>query len=341
MAFITKESCALVYRQHLMKDTRWHPYGNLLNCQVASSCIDMNSCEGLDINFFKNVKLQRREDVLMATAWLAPIVWNQGYNRDILNKQFHQIDFRVGLTIFAIKKYVRFVEKFIGTAEKFFMLGHKVNYYIFTDCPNDITNLTMPDGREIVILVVPAYERWQDVTMRRMEMIRDFASKKFISEVDYLWCVDVDMVFLDEVGVEILSNIFATLHPGFFGSTRVQFPYERRPESAAYIPSELGDFYYAGGSFGGVLEEVIRLTNFCHNAMLEDKKKNIEALWHDESYLNKYFLFHKPTKVLSPEYIWINYFRSTAAIQTKRFISVDKNYKEVRFKRAVGKLKNF
>ncbi|XP_068106019.1 histo-blood group ABO system transferase-like [Hyperolius riggenbachi] len=278
-----------------------------------------------------------RTDVLTLTPWLAPIVWNGVFNRDILNAQFHQMDVRVGLTAFAIKKYVMFLPKFIESAEKFFMVGHKVNYYIFTDRVKEVSNFTLAEGRRVVTLEVPAYERWQDVTMRRMEMIRDYSMNRFTNEVDYLVCVDVDMVFLDDVGVEILSNVFGTLHPGFFGALRKEFTYERRPQSTAYIAFDAGDFYYAGGNFGGVIEEVIKLTNFCHNAMLEDKQKNVEALWHDESYLNKYFLFYKPTKILSPEYIWNNYYGSPAAVQKKRFLGIEKDYNVVRFRRAISK----
>ncbi|XP_069841992.1 histo-blood group ABO system transferase-like isoform X2 [Dendropsophus ebraccatus] len=295
------------------------------------------------LSHLKDVKLPRilytksdvfnpqRTDVLTVTPWLAPIVWHGTFNRHILNTQFHQIDVRVGLTVFAIKKYTRFLNTFIESAEKFFMVGHKVNYYVFTDRVNEIPNFTFAKGRRLVVLEVPAYERWQDVTMRRMEMIRDFSIKRFVKEVDYLACVDVDMVFLDEVGVEILSNVFGALHPGFFEKSRNEFTYERRPQSSAYIPVELGDFYFAGGYFGGVIEEVIKLTNYCHNAMMADKQQNIEALWQDESYLNRYFLSHKPTKILSPEYIWNNYYGSPAVVKTKRFLGIDKIYDEVRF----------
>ncbi|XP_073493941.1 histo-blood group ABO system transferase-like [Phyllobates terribilis] len=318
---------------------KWHP-GISVPCRLnRSSSREVN----FPINFLLDVKIPRmlydkpdtfkpqRVDVLTVTHWLAPIVWSGNFNRNILNAQFHQIDVRIGLTVFAIKKYVMFLQKFIESAEKFFMVGHKVNYYVFTDRVSEIYNFTLANGRRLVILEVPAYERWQDVTMRRMEMIRDFSIKQFVDEVDYLACVDVDMVFLDDVGVEILSNVFGALHPGFFEKNRKEFTYERRPQSSAYIPYENGDFYYAGGYFGGVIEEVIKLTNYCHHAMMADKAQNMEALWHDESYLNKYFLSYKPTKILSPEYIWNNYYGSPAVVQTKRFLGVDKNYEKVRF----------
>ncbi|XP_063792352.1 histo-blood group ABO system transferase-like [Pseudophryne corroboree] len=276
-----------------------------------------------------------RSDVSMMTPWFAPIVWDGSFNTDILNAQFHLKKARIGLTVFAIKKYTVFVQTFIKTAEKFFMVGHKVNYYVFTDRVGDIPNITLSEGRHMVILEVPGYKRWQEVSMRRMEMIRDYASQRFINEVDYLVCVDVDMEFSDHVGVEILSDVFGTLHPGFYGASRDHFTYERRRESTAYIPTDEGDFYYAGGYFGGTVEEVYKLTNFCHNAMMMDKENHIEAVWHDESYLNKYFLYHKPTKILSPEYLWDNHFAVPTFLKRRRFVAVTKNHNAIRNKRAL------
>ncbi|XP_077330581.1 histo-blood group ABO system transferase-like isoform X3 [Lithobates pipiens] len=276
-----------------------------------------------------------RSDILMITPWFAPIIWNGSYNIDILNAQFHKRNVRIGITVFAIKKYTVFIKTFIETAEQFFMVGFKVNYYVFTDRANDISNFTLPEGRQLVILKVPSYKRWQEVSMRRMEMIRDHAYQRFYKEVDYLVCVDVDMRFIDSVGVEILSDVFGTLHPGFYNSQRDRFTYERRQQSTAYIPTDEGDFYYAGGYFGGTVEEVYKLTNFCHNAMMTDKNNSLEAVWHDESYLNKYFLYHKPTKILSPEYLWDNGFGVPQFLQRRRFVAVPKNHNAIRNKRAL------
>ncbi|XP_068106025.1 histo-blood group ABO system transferase-like [Hyperolius riggenbachi] len=274
-----------------------------------------------------------RTDVLIMSPWLAPIVWDGTYNLGILNAQYRQRKFRVGITIFAIKKYTVFVKKFIESAEKYFMVGQKVTYYIFTDRASDIPVMNLAEGRSIAVLKVPSYPRWQDVSMRRMEMIRDSSHTRFSHEVDYLVCVDVDMTFNDEVGVEILSNLFGTLHPGMFGLPRDSYTYERNPQSEAYIPADEGDFYYAGGFFGGNTEEVYKLTNFCHKAMMVDKEKNIEAVWHDESYLNRYFLYHKPTKILSPEYLWDDNFGIPAFLKRRRFLAVPKNHDEIRNRR--------
>lgn len=228
-------------------------------------------------------------------------------------------------------RYVAFLKLFLETAEKHFMVGHRVHYYVFTDQPAAVPRVALGTGRQLSVLGVRAYKRWQDVSMRRMEMISDFCERRFLSEVDYLVCVDVDMEFRDHVGVEILASLFGTLHPAFYGSSREAFTYERRPQSQAYIPKDEGDFYYLGGFFGGSVQEVQRLTRACHQAMMVDQANGIEAVWHDESHLNKYLLRHKPTKVLSPEYLWDQQLLGWPAVLRKlRFAAVPKNHQAVR-----------
>uniref|UniRef100_H0XZ48 ABO, alpha 1-3-N-acetylgalactosaminyltransferase and alpha 1-3-galactosyltransferase n=1 Tax=Otolemur garnettii TaxID=30611 RepID=H0XZ48_OTOGA len=245
-----------------------------------------------------------RQDVLLVTPWLAPIVWEGTFNTDLLNEQFRLQNATIGLTVFALRKYTLFLRVFLDTAERYFMVGHRVNYYIFTDQPDHVPHVLLREGRQMVILKAQSHARWQDISMRRMEVISNFSQQRFLGEVDYLVCSDVDVKFSDHVGVEILSSLFGTLHPGYLKFRRDNFAYERRPQSQAYIPEDEGDFYYTGALFGGSVLEVYRLTKACHQAMMIDQANGIEAKWHDESHLNKYLLHHKPTKVLSPEYRW-------------------------------------
>ncbi|XP_044129244.1 histo-blood group ABO system transferase 2-like isoform X3 [Bufo gargarizans] len=325
-----KASISSTQSAHFMSSS---PRGTTTNLSVDSSSPQ---------DLYKDIALQRmlyekpdalkspRSDISMMAPWFAPIVWNGTYNIDILNAQFQSRGVHIGLTVFAVKKYTVFVPTFLETAEKYFMVGHKVNYYVFTDRVSDIPIIELAEGRRMVVLSVPTYQRWQDVSMRRMEILQDYSRQRFMDEVDYLVCVDVDMRFNDEVGVEILSNLFGTLHPGLYRAPREGYTYERNPQSEAYIPLDEGDFYYAGGFFGGNVEEVHKLTNFCHNAIMTDKAKNIEAIWHDESYLNKYFLYHKPSKILSPEYLWDDDFGTPPFLKRRRFLAVRKNHKEIR-----------
>ncbi|XP_044158171.1 histo-blood group ABO system transferase 2-like isoform X2 [Bufo gargarizans] len=227
-------------------------------------------------------------------------------------------------------RYIQFLLPLLESAERYFMVGHKVTYYIFTDKVNEVVKPKLADGRILQIHHVVADQRWQDVSMRRMEILTVFTKEHMAKEIDYLVCADVDMVFNDRVGVEILGDLVATLHPGYFLSEPNAFPYERRPISAACIPSSLGDFYYMAALYGGKVEEIYKLSVSCQNGIFKDKEKNIEAAWQEESHLNWYLVYNKPTKILSPEYLWATNLPNGEFIKKKRFLGVHKNHQEVR-----------
>ena len=110
-----------------------------------------------------------------------------------------------------------------------------------------------------------------------MEVISNFIEQRFHQEVDYLVCANVDMKFSDDVGMEILSSLFGTLHPGFYGLTQKYFEYKRRPPLQAHIPEDKEGFYYIWALFGESMPEVYRLAKACHEAMIVDQANHIEA----------------------------------------------------------------
>ncbi|KAE8610385.1 hypothetical protein XENTR_v10012108 [Xenopus tropicalis] len=272
--------------------------------------------------FFRKAALQ------ILTPWLAPIIWDGTYDLWILNNQFKGK--RIGLFVFAVKRYIGFLLPFLESAEHYFMVGYNVTYYVFTDNISAVQKVRLSNGRILKVLKVEADKRWQDISMKRMQILVNLTHDRLPKEVDYLVCADVDMVFNDHVGAEILGDLVATIHPGYFLAEPRQFTYERNPASAAYIPYGEGDFYYMAAFYGGTVEEINKLSTFCHNGIVADKKKNIEAVWQEESHLNKYLVYNKPTKVLSPEYIWDTNLPNGDLVKKKRFLAVHKNHKEIR-----------
>lgn len=245
-----------------------------------------------------------RRDVLVLTSWLAPIVWEGTFNIDILNEQFQLRNATVGLTVFASQNYMAYLEQFLRSAEAFFMAGHRVNYYIFTDQPHAVPLIPLQSGRKVITFQIPSFEHQKDISRQRLEFISIYSKQRFHKEVAYLVCSDVDVSFQHDVGVEILSPLFATLHLSFYMASREVLPYERRSTSQAYIPNDEGDFYYTGSLFGGSVAEIHRLTAACHQMIVTDQSNNIDALGYGERHLNKYLLYHKPTKILSLEYMF-------------------------------------
>ncbi|XP_059721185.1 globoside alpha-1,3-N-acetylgalactosaminyltransferase 1 isoform X2 [Haemorhous mexicanus] len=272
----------------------------------------------------------KRQDVLTVTPWLAPIVWEGTFDPEILDSAYRPLNLTIGVTAFAVGKYTRFVRRFLDSAEQHFLRGYRVNYYIFTDSPQSIPQPRLQPGRSLLTVAVQRQPSWQEISMRRMEAISQHVAQESRGQVQYLFCLDIDMVFHNPWGPETLGDMVAAIHPGYFDVPREQFPYERRSSSAAFIPEGEGDFYYGGAVFGGLVEKVYEFTKMCHMTILADKANGIMAAWQEESHLNRHFLSHKPSKLLSPEYIWDDRKPQPPQIRLVRFSTVNKNYKEVR-----------
>uniref|UniRef100_A0A8C9QF38 Globoside alpha-1,3-N-acetylgalactosaminyltransferase 1 (FORS blood group) n=1 Tax=Spermophilus dauricus TaxID=99837 RepID=A0A8C9QF38_SPEDA len=266
-----------------------------------------------------NLKLQHKgEEPLQPVA--QPL-----YPQPKLLEQSQPLNLTIGVTVFALGKYTRFVQHFLDSAEEFFMRGYRVHYYIFTHDPAAIPRVPLSAGRLLSIIPIRRHSHWEEISTRRMETISLHIAKRAHREVDYLFCLDVDMVFRNLWGPETLGDLVAAIHPGYFTASRQQFPYERRRASTAFVADSEGDFYYGGAVFGGRVASVYEFTRVCHMAILTDKANGIMAIWQEESHLNRHFISHKPSKVLSPEYIWDDRKPQPPSLKLIRFSTVNKD----------------
>jgi histo-blood group ABO system transferase len=145
-----------------------------------------------------------------------------------------------------------------------------------------------------------------------------------LSQMDYLFATDADMLFVDTVGDEILSDRVATQHPGFVGKRGT---YETNRISTAYVGPQEGQYYFAGGFNGGSSKEFLKMVHTITENIKKDLEKGFIAVWHDESHINRYFINNPPTLILSPSYCYpeswnLNYHR--------RLLALDKNHSAMR-----------
>lgn len=208
------------------------------------------------------------------------------------NVIFAQERLKVGLLIMATGKYINFVPEFIDSAQKYFLKNHDVTYFVFTDDISFVYNNTINVYQERLA--------WPFATMMRFETY--YKNKEQFDDMNYLFASDSDMLFVDEVGDEILSERVATLHPGFY--LKKNLPYERNKISRAYIDPKEDKYYFAGGFYGGIKNEFIKLIRTNSDNIQDDLKKSYIAEWHDESHNNRYFIDNPPTKILSPSYCY-------------------------------------
>ncbi len=220
---------------------------------------------------------------------------------------------RVGLCVMATGKYAQYAEKMIASARQHFCKRHNVTYFVFTDQPfKESDDLVRIERKRI---------GWPEDTLFRFEAY--LQSRERLSEMDFLFALDADMLFVDEVGDEILSRRVATVHPGYVGQ---RGSFESNPKSKAYVKKKKGKTYFAGGFYGGVREEFFKLLATAHGNILEDLKTDFIAEWHDESHLNRYFIDFPPTLKLSPSYC---YPESWKLPFQKRILALDKNHEEM------------
>ena len=222
---------------------------------------------------------------------------------------------KIGLLLIATGKYDIFIEPLIESIEKHFFKNHNVYIFLFTDSDKeyDYTN-TKIIYKEHKPFPYPTLERYKTFSK----------NSELFDDCDYLFYCDIDMLFVDDVDTEILSERVATIHPGFLGKRGTP---ETRKESLAYVSPKEKLVYYAGGFNGGTKNEFLKMSKHLSENIQKDLDRNIIAIWHDESHMNRYFLDNPPTKVLTPSYC---YPESWQLPFKKKLLALDKNHSEIR-----------
>jgi histo-blood group ABO system transferase len=223
---------------------------------------------------------------------------------------------KVGLLIISTNKYNRFLQPLISSADEFFLKNQEVTYFIFTN--KDIQT----ESNRSVVKIDVEHKEWPWMTLGRYKIFTESSDK--LSEMDYLYYCDADMRFVGDVGDEILNDLVATQHPGYFGRRGTP---ETNPLSLACVYGNEEMQYFAGGFNGGTSNEYLKMSKHISNNIDIDYSKGLIAIWHDESHMNRYFIDNKPTKILNPSYC---YGESMNIPFERKLIALDKNHSEIR-----------
>lgn len=221
---------------------------------------------------------------------------------------------KIGLCIVATGRYDQFVSQLIRSARQFCLKDNQVTYFVFTD--GEI------ESAQDVQKIYQNRLGWPYDTLMRFEIYLN--NKHLFDGYDYLFALDADMLFVGEVGDEILGDLVGTIHPGYYNQRGT---YETRRKSTACVRKREGEYYFAGGFYGGCREEFLNLLSTTSKNIQTDVMHGVIAVWHDESYLNRYFIDHPPTVRLSPAYC---YPESWNLPFSKKLLALDKNHSELR-----------
>ena len=207
---------------------------------------------------------------------------------------------KTGLLLIATGKYDVFLQPLIDSVDKYFFKDDAVEIFLFAD---KVPNIVHSDRLKITHIPTE-HKPFPYSTLYRYKY---FHESRDLINTEYVFYCDVDMLFVDHVGHEILpdnaSGLVAVQHPGFaktggWGSPNVF------KESMAYVAPENKGPYCAGGFQGG--HRLFYLPTCAGLAVNIDIDENngIRAEWNDESHWNKCLSVkgYQNIKILSHEY---------------------------------------
>ena len=223
----------------------------------------------------------------------------------------------VGLLIIGTNKYTQFLQRLITSADKHFLAGKNVTYFVFTNK----TDFTIETDRNVVMVPVE-HRPWPFMTLYRYKIFTQ--NSETLKDMDYLYYCDADMLFVGDFGDEILGELVATQHPGYYGRRGTP---EYRPQSLAYVGPHENMQYFAGGFNGGSRNGYLTMAKEIDKNIDIDLSNNLIAIWHDESHMNRYFINNPPTVILSPSYCYGELMNIPFE---KKLLSLDKNNIEIR-----------
>lgn len=207
---------------------------------------------------------------------------------------------RLAVLYICTGNYWIFWNDFYQSSELFFQPDIEKDYYVFSD---DTRILQFKADN-----VYPYYQKkigFPYDTLLRFDCFSRIQDK--LCNYDFICFCNANTKFLSSVKGSIFSRDKLTLVSYLSDELEGKdYPLERRPESKAYIaiggePPQ----YYRGSFIGGSADIFLDMCITLRDWTVEDLRKGIIPIWHDESMLNAYILDQEysvlPKGLLMPE----------------------------------------
>lgn len=199
---------------------------------------------------------------------------------------------KINVNIISTRNYIQFVQPLVDSIEKYFLIDHDILINLFTDQDAVIVH----NRADIKIHKIPSYG-FPDATLLRYHIMTGIDY-----DCDYIFYLDSDMLINNFVGDEILGDLVAVRHPGYFisngwGSENCN------TKSVAYAAPQYQKKYFAGGFQGGSKIAYCHVMDVMRKRIDIDNSNGVMAQWHDETHWNRLLIdsLYKLTE-LNPSY---------------------------------------
>jgi hypothetical protein len=204
------------------------------------------------------------------------------------------MNLKIGIVVLATGPYIQFVPDLIESVRKYFLVGTAgISPFILTDAATCLEGVRCPIE----------HAKWPGVNMHRYHSVLRY--EKQYKGMDFLFNFDADLIVKQPIGKEILANLVGLISPTAWRWPVDKFLYERRPESASYIPFGQGKHFFnasiSGGLIGPYLDAIGRIA-----ALIDrDEQAGLSCpQCHEEAALNYEFLHYPPALSLTPDWCW-------------------------------------
>ena len=225
---------------------------------------------------------------------------------------------KVAITFIGTNKYLDFLPKYYENIEKYFLPNSEKTIFAFTDGELNDT----PDNLKVYH---QEHLEWPFITLKRFEIINK--AREEIEKHDWLVFIDGDALPVTTITEEEFFTdkpLFGVHHPchflGMEPHTQAPGAYDQNPNSEAYVDTSKGlpEVYYQGCFWGGKVPNVCAMIDELEARVNRDLEKNVVALWHDESQINKYFLERLDmVHTYGPEYAFPEVFKDYCQFSPK------------------------
>ena len=225
---------------------------------------------------------------------------------------------KVAITFIGTNKYLDFLPKYYENIEKYFLPNSEKTIFAFTDGELNYT----PDNLKVYH---QEHLEWPFITLKRFEIINK--AREEIEKHDWLVFIDGDALPVTTITEEEFFTdkpLFGVHHPchflGMEPHTQAPGAYDQNPNSEAYVDTSKGlpEVYYQGCFWGGKVPNVCAMIDELEARVNRDLEKDVVALWHDESQINKYFLERLDmVHTYGPEYAFPEVFKDYCQFSPK------------------------
>jgi histo-blood group ABO system transferase len=173
----------------------------------------------------------------------------------------------------------------------------QVDFLVWTDQPEILA------GADRVTTFPSEAIGWpQDSALRPKGYL---TQSKRLLQYDFIVSMDIDLRMVTHICRDIISFRTACHQSWFWQQPISTFPLETNVESAAYIPNNVSvSGYFAGGFIVAASAEFLNICKQQIDMIERDQQHGIMAIWHDETYWNKYLSENPPALILSPYYVY-------------------------------------